>query len=182
MRTLAMKNRAFRVVKGAWRSLCGTGVSPVRALAIIVAVGCGSASAATCTYTGSWDATPTSAEDEIVIESGTLTWDATLPQTVASWTQNGGTVTFKTGRSDNANTIGVEEGDERVFKVTGDVTINGGTVMHEVQPSMTASSAGWIDGKGVYRLIIKAGGDITVGADGVVSADNKGFLKNQGLG
>ena len=144
----------------------------------VAVVGLAFTASAECTYTGSWDVAPTSAEDEIVIESGTLTWDAALPQTVASWTQNGGTVTFKTGRSDDTRTVGVEEGDERVFKVTGDVTINGGTVMHEVQPSMSASSAGWIDGKGVYRLIMDIGGDLTVAEGASISAFGKGFVGN----
>ena len=152
------------------------------AAACAVVVGAYTAVAATCTYTGTWDVTPTSAEDAIVIESGTLAWDVALPQTVASWTQNGGTVTFKTGRSDNANTIGVEEGDERVFKVTGNVTINGGTVMHAAQPSMTAASAGWIDGKGVYRLIMDVGGNMTVAEEAKISADGRGFLRKEGPG
>lgn len=53
-----------------------------------IVVATGSLWGATCTFTdGAWDTTPSSAEDEIVIDSGDLTWGATLPPKVASWTQ-----------------------------------------------------------------------------------------------
>jgi len=52
-----------------------------------------------CTWTESWDNTPDEATDQVVIESGDLTWDASLPDTVASWDQRNtysNTVTFDT--------------------------------------------------------------------------------------
>ena len=138
-----------------------------------------SANAATCTWSGVWDTTPTEATDDIVITGGDLTWASTLPQTVASWTQTGGTVTFKTGRADDANTVGELVGDARLFKVTGNVTVNGGKITHAGQPTMTASSAGWIDGKGVYRLIMDIGGDLVIAEGASISADGTGFLSGQ---
>ena len=55
----------------------------------------GAVRAATCTFNDGWDVEPSGADDEIVIASGALTWDDTLPAKVASWSQTGGTVTFK---------------------------------------------------------------------------------------
>ena len=57
-----------------------------------------SATAATCIWTGSWDVTPDSADDIVIIRSGAnLTWNSSLASNVASWVQEEtytNTVTF----------------------------------------------------------------------------------------
>ena len=129
------------------------------------------ANAATCTWTGAWDTTPSAAEDEIVIESGDLTWSSTLPATVASWTQGSGytgTVTFDTGLSE--------------FEVTGNVTLEGGTWTHTANPSLTSTSADWISGRGTKQLIVKCGGDFTLGSGAAINVTGKGYRNKQGPG
>lgn len=149
-----------------------SGLRVVRSAAAACAMAMGLAMVAratTCTYTGSsWDVTPSSAEDEIVIESGTLTWDASLPQTVAGWTQSAGTITFDTG---------LEE-----FAVAGDITLNGGEWTHAANPSMDSGAAAWKNGRGTKQLIIRCGGDFTIGATAAVHGDEKGFMADQGPG
>ena len=127
-----------------------------------------SLSAATCTWSGAWDTTPSAAEDEIVVTADGLTWSSSLPMTVASWTQSAGTVTFDTGLDE--------------FEVTGDISLTGGEWTHTANPSMNSSAAGWKNGRGTKQLIVKCGGDFTIGADAAVHGDVKGYLKSQGPG
>ena len=56
----------------------------------ILLLAAGTVSAETCTYDGAWDNVPANAEDEVVVVSGALTWTASMPATVKSWTQSGG--------------------------------------------------------------------------------------------
>ena len=109
--------------------------------------------AETCTYDGAWDHEPSSAEDEISIVSGSLTWTASMPATVKSWTQSGGTVTFNTVFGDTGFTV---------FTITGDATLSGGSWTHPSNLSKT------------YRLNVAVGGDLTVGAAAKITAQEKG--------
>lgn len=128
--------------------------------AVVCAFG---AQGATCTFTdGAWDTTPSSAEDEIVVASGNLTWGATMPPKVKSWTQTGGTVTFQT--------VFPGQGDFQLFEVTGDVSLTGGTWTHTKNGNTEQ-----------YRLCAKVGGNFTIGTDAQVSAYGKGF-NNKGWG
>ena len=125
--------------------------------------------AATCTWNGAWDTTPSSAEDDIVVTADGLVWDSTMPATVASWTQSAGTVTFKTGR-------------DCELRVTGNVTLNGGVWTTPAQPSLTASDAAWQYGQGVYRIVARIGGTFTVGAGASLDVSGKGFNAFEGPG
>ena len=128
--------------------------------------------AATCTWTGAWDTTPSAAEDEIVIESGDLTWSSSMPAKVASWTQGSsytGTVTFDTGLNE--------------FEVTGDVTLEGGTWTHSANPTnLKSSDDGWKTGRGTKQLIVKCGGDFNLAATASINVKGKGFYFAQGPG
>lgn len=109
-----------------------------------------SSGAEICTYEdGAWKdgKAPTAAEDEIVIVSGELTWDSSLPAEVASWTQSGGTVTFQT--------VFPGQGDFELFEVAGDVSLTGGTWTH------AANSAN----KKEYRLCVDVAGSMVIGPD-----------------
>lgn len=138
--------------------------------AVMVAVGlliavAGAVRADTCTWTGSWNTTPSGASDVIVVSSGgNLTWDATLPATVASWTQDAtyaGTVTVATvyGPSGFTN-----------FTVTGDVTLNGGTWTH------LANSGGETN-----RLCVTVGGNLFI-TNATIRANGMGYAATKGPG
>ena len=130
------------------------------ALALLAGVSFG----AKCTYNGAWDTAPTGETDEIVIQSGELTWGTSLPAKVASWTQTGGTVTFALGAS-------------TFFEVAGDVSLTGGTWTHSANVNAAPQ-----DGAGNYRLWVKSGGAFTVGADATISAVGKGYRPEKGPG
>ena len=130
--------------------------------------------------------------DTIILDGGaaSLTWD--LDIVPASWTQTAdytGTVTFMTGISRVAN--GTEQTahgalDEdrvtRVLKVTGDVTVNGGKWTHAANPTMKNTEEAWTDGKGIYRLLVKAGGQFTLGADAMIDVSGVGYASVNGPG
>ncbi len=125
----------------------------------------GVAQAATCTWTGSWDTTPSGASDVIVVSSGgAMTWDASLPATVASWTQDAtyaGTVTVATvyGPSGFTN-----------FTVTGDVTLKGGVWTH------LANTGGETN-----RLCVTVNGNLFI-TNATINVDIKGYDKGSGPG
>ena len=132
-------------------------------LLAVFAVAAGSLWGATCKFTdGAWDTTPSSAEDDIVIASGDLTWGAALPPKVKSWTQTRGTVTFQT--------VFPGQGDFQLFEVTGDVSLTGGTWTH-ASNSTTEK----------YRLNVACGGNFTVGEEAEINVDAKGY-NNAGPG
>lgn len=119
--------------------------------------------AATCTYTdGAWDVAPSGEDDDIVIVSGNLTWGATLPSKVASWTQTGGTVTFQT--------VFPGQGDFQLFEVTGDVSLTGGTWTHAANSTTEE-----------YRLNVACGRNFTVGEDAAIDVTARGYA-NAGPG
>lgn len=130
-----------------------------------------SASAATCTYTdGDWDLAPAE-NDDIVISSGDLTWDETLPLKVGSWTQAesyNGTVTFDTGLE--------------TFFVTGDVSLSGGTWTHQKNPEFSKTDEGWISGRGTKQLIVSVGGNMTISAAAKIDVTGCGFYNGDGPG
>ena len=130
------------------------------ALALLAGVSFG----ATCTYNGAWDTAPTGEADEVVVQSGDLTWNTSLPAKVASWTQTGGTVTFALGAS-------------TFFEVVGDVTLTGGTWTHAANASGAPQ-----DGAGNYRLWVKSGGAFTLGAAATITAVGKGYRPERGPG
>lgn len=118
----------------------------------------------TRTYDGNWDVAP-EAGDHIVIESGTLTWDASLPDTVGDWTQSGGTVTFDTRFPG--------QGAFEVFTINGDAEITGGTWTHTANPAGTNQ---------VHRLRVHVTGDLTLGADALITGKGRGLLRGYGPG
>ena len=76
-------------------------------------------------------------------------------------------LTFQTGISRKANGADkvaygalAADGVTHVLKVTGDVTIEGGTWTHEANPTMKSTEDAWIDGKGVWRMIADIGGNL----------------------
>ena len=132
--------------------------------------------------------------DAIVLDadSGDLTWDIDNV-TLASWTQTEGytgTVTFATGvvgakAKGVAQTVhGVlsADGATRELVVTGAITLNGGTWKQKATPAMANTDATWIDGRGVYRLIARAGGAFSVGENVTISGYGAGFQASQGPG
>ena len=134
------------------------------ALALLAGVSFG----ATCTYNGAWDTAPTGEADEIVIQSGELTWGTSLPAKVASWSQTGGTVTFDTGLE--------------AFEVTGSVSLLGGTWTHTANPSCVKTSEAWTSGRGTKQLIVSCGGDFVLGEDAQIDVSAKGFTYGEGPG
>ena len=121
---------------------------------------------ATCSYTdGAWDTTPSGESDDIVIVSGDLTWGAAFPHKVASWTQaedyTNNTVTFETTYGDAFPQ----------FEVTGNVVLNGGKWTHKANNDAET-----------YRLDIKVGGNMTIGAKASVHANGKGYAGRKGPG
>ena len=132
-------------------------------VAAVVAFGaCGSLWGETCTYDGGWDVTPSGEADDIVIVSGDLTWGASLPAKVASWTQSGGTVTFQTVYGDTGFTL---------FEVTGDVSLTGGTWTHTENSSAET-----------YRLAVTVGGNLNLGTDATIDVTGCGYVKGKGPG
>ena len=167
------------------------------------------ANAATCHWRGTDATSPTLASvaanwadgavpadgDVVVLDADSgaqpLTWDLD-DVTLASWTQTAdytGTVTFQTGLSRNANgaaktTHGVldEDGVTRILKVTGDIVVNGGVWTHTANPTMKSTEEAWADGKGIYRLLVKAGGNYTLGAGATNNVSLVGYASGTGPG
>ena len=181
----------------------------MRVLAVAAALGCGGAWAQEYVWRGGDATNPTLASvaanwspegvpgvnDDVVlnVDSGSrpLTWD--LDNGVDSWMQTAdytGTVTFMTGPLHEGERDGLgtrhgvlsSDGKRRELVVKGDITLNGGTWTHQAAPSLKDTDAAWTSGEGVYRLIARAGGTFTIGANAHISADNAGFRKTQGLG
>ena len=133
---------------------------------------------------------PTSADD-VVLDSGSnnnpMTWD--LDNGVRSWMQSDytGTVTFKTGATYGSYTCyGVLQADgTRALEISGNLTLSSGTWTHEQTPTMTSTMKTqdlYKKGFGIYRLIVKVGGDCTIGAAATINVDGKGFPASSGPG
>ena len=129
--------------------------------------------------------------DDIHLTSGTaaMTWDLNIY--VNSWEQDGytGTVTFKTGKQNGVatktatiNGYTEDNGETRILKVTGDIVFNTGTWTTTGQPSLTNTTTAWKNGLGVYRLLVDAGGDVTIGSDASITVKGKGYAATQGPG
>lgn len=130
--------------------------------------------------------------DDIVIgvdaANRDLTWD--VDTTVASWSQSDytGTVTFMTGTKDAvANKVvqvchGTlsEDGVNLEVHVTGDVALSSGTWTHQANPTMAATDVVNTNGFGVYRLWLRADGNITIGASAVIDVTGKGYQAGKG--
>ena len=201
-----MKDRASCVVKDVWQSLGGTGVSPVRALAVVLALSCGSAFAQVRHWRGTTSSLASVAEnwaesavpvagDSIILDadsgSNPLTWD--LDISLSSWTQTpdySGAVTFCTGRAEDATTHGVmsADGKTKELRITGNVVLAGGTWTTPEQPSFYEAHwrgediPAWNDGNGIYRFVARIGGALTVAADAAIDVTGKGFQMWEGPG
>ena len=123
---------------------------------------------------GNWSEGRAPAEGDHILFDGRFTtqpceWDKAAPHTVASWTQREdftGTVTVDT-TFDTYNT------DFTNLVVTGDVTINGGTLQQKTHGTGTSTQ---------YRLMVTVGGDFSIGAAGTVSVAKLGRYSNQTWG
>lgn len=132
-------------------------------------------------------AAPANGDDiHLLSGSASMTWDLNIY--VNSWEQDGytGTVTFKTGKKNgNSSTINgytEDNGETRILKVTGDIVFNSGKWGGTAQPSLSSGDTAWKNGQGVYRLIVEAGGNVTIGAGATVNFKGKGFSTRQGPG
>ncbi len=127
--------------------------------------------------------------DDIVLGAGAgnMTWNLN-DVTPGSWTQTAdyaGTVTFYTGRKNGMTTTlyGVtdDNGETRVFRVSGNCVLMGGTWTHLAQPSFGKSNDAkrntdaYKQGYGVYHVIAEIGGDMTVGSGFSANVNEKGF-------
>ena len=110
---------------------------------------------------------------------------------VNSWVQDGytGTVTFKTGKQNGVatktatiNGYTENNGETRILKVTGNITLNTGTWTTSGQPSLANTATAWTNGQGVYRLLVEAGGNVTIGANATITVKGKGYAATQGPG
>ena len=130
--------------------------------------------------------------DDIVLGAGAgnMTWNIDNV-TPGSWTQTAdytGTVTFYTGRKNGMTTTlyGVtdDNGETRVFRVSGNCVLASGIWTHPAQPTFDnlTGTAAYKGGYGVYHVIAEIGGDMTVGAAFTATANSKGFLTKQGPG
>lgn len=127
--------------------------------------------------------------DKIHLTSGSaaMTWNIN-DISVGSWVQDGytGTVTFHTGKKNGRPTAiyGYTEdsGETRILKVAGDIVLNTGTWTTEQQPDNKSSYTAWKNGQGVYRLIVDALGDVTIGESGKINLKGRGFKAYQGPG
>lgn len=132
-------------------------------------------------------AAPTNGDD-IHLTRGTaaMTWDLNIY--VNSWEQDGytGTVTFMTGKkngtSSTINGYTEDNGETRILKVTGDIVFNSGKWGGTAQPSLDSAKTAWKNGQGVYRLIVEAGGNVTIGAGATVNFKGRGFGARSGPG
>ena len=126
--------------------------------------------------------------DSIYLTSGSKAMTNNLNVAFASWYQSGysGTVTFYTGKKNGTSQTlyGYSEnsGETRYLKVTGDIVLNSGTWTAAYQPSLTSGYTAWKNGQGVYRIIVDAGGDVTIGSSATINLKGRGFSANQGPG
>lgn len=123
--------------------------------------------AAVNTWDGTtWSGGTPAADDDVVIE-GDLIWEAPLPSTVASWTQNSGTVTVLTTCSDYSETF-------TLLTVRGDMTINGGKLTHGSNCYDVAAPEGTPMPQR-FRLALFVGGNLTVAGGAAIDADGLGM-------
>lgn len=174
--------------------------------AALVLLGCCSAFAGTKHWRGTSSSLASVAEnwaeaeapvagDDIVLDADSaskpLAWD--LDVALGSWTQTAdyaGVVTFATGRAEDATTHGVTSADGKTkeLRFTGNVRIDGGTWTTPEQPSFYEAYwngddiPAWKDGNGVYRLVARIGGTLTVAAGASVDVTGKGFQVQEGPG
>ena len=127
--------------------------------------------------------------DDIVLGAGAgnMTWNIDNV-TPGSWTQTAdytGTVTFYTGRKNGMTTTlyGVtdDNGETRVFRVSGNCVLASGIWTHPAQPSFgksgdaKRSTVAYKEGYGVYHIIAEIGGNMTIGAAFSANVDAKAF-------
>ena len=122
-------------------------------------------------------------DDDVVLDAGSnnnpMTWD--LDNGVKSWTQSDytGTVTFMTGTTYGSYTCyGVTQTDgSKALEISGNLTLSSGTWTHEATPSVSSlkSEDLWKKGFGIYRLIVKVGGNCTIGSGATIDLNSKGF-------
>ena len=131
------------------------------------------------------------AGDDVVLDAGSnnnpMTWD--LDNGVASWTQSDytGTVTFMTGTSYGSYTCyGVTQADgSKTLEISGNLALSSGMWTHEAMPAAPTTPSAAVrewkaqdfykKGFGIYRLIVKVGGNCTIGASATINLDSKGF-------
>lgn len=135
------------------------------------------------------------ADDDVFLEAKSLdkplTWD--IPTGVHSWTQTAdyaGTVTFLTGRDAIGKgtayeAVGEKQSEEdadKWFFVRGDVSLQGGVWKHRANPNFNSSDVACKDGLGIWRLLVKVGGNMTVGASAAIDVSDCGFPASTGPG
>ena len=140
-------------------------------------------------------AAPTSGDD-IHLTSGSVAmlWNINDIE-INSWEQDGytGTVLFRTGKLNgvtdglNNNARGrvygyTDSSGNRILKVTEDIVLNTGSWTVHPQPTIASNLDAWKNGQGVYRLLVEAGGDVTIGTGATVNLKGKGFASLQGPG
>ena len=125
--------------------------------------------------------------DDIHLLSGSaaMTWDLNIY--VNSWEQDGytGTVTFKTGNKHGTSQTlygYTEDSKMYILKVTGNIVLNTGKWTGATQPSLTSTYTAWINGQGIFRILVEAGGDVTIGSAATITTKAQGFAAYQGPG
>ncbi len=126
------------------------------------------------TDTTSWSKGALPSADDHVLLSGwamaqELNWNG-LTNKLAAYTQ---TEAFRGGVVKLNTTFPDVDSAQAWLDVPGDVVINGGTLSVLAQSGASARQ---------FRLAVKAGGDMLIGANGVVSATTKGYLARSGPG
>lgn len=130
--------------------------------------------------------------DNIHLASGSaaMTWNIN-GISVGSWVQDGytGTVTFYTGKKNGRSTTiygyTEDDGETRILKVNGDIVLKTGKWAVAVQPTHKNGSTrykAWRNGMGVFRLLVNAAGDVTIGQDASIDLKGNGFLAYEGPG
>ncbi len=113
------------------------------------------------TWNNAWDVTPVTGDD-VIIEAGDLTWDASLPSNIASFVQSASytdTVTFAT--------FFPGQGVPEALTITGDCTLNNGAWTHTHDFNLEK-----------YRISVSVGGNLLVESNATIDADEKGFSWN----
>ncbi|MBO7721203.1 MAG: hypothetical protein J6T01_02235 [Kiritimatiellae bacterium] len=130
--------------------------------------------------------------DTVVLDTGSapMTWDLDDIQ-LGGWRQTAGysgVVTFLTGRASRQETHGALSADglRRELLVSGNVTLEGGQWTHLSQPAVVNTEPAWYDGMGVYRLIARIGGSLTVASNeysfAKIDVSSKSYRTGQGAG
>jgi hypothetical protein len=115
--------------------------------------------------TNNWlDGLAPAAEDYVLLDSSpsNMIWDAAAAKSVAGWTQTEnytGTVTFPVTYSEYSPAF-------TNFAITGNVLLNGGCWTHTANPAGDTA---------VYRLAVTVDGDFSLGPQGQINADSRGF-------